>query len=225
MSISLPLDTTQLLVVEGRDDRVFFEKLGTYLNIRDRFQITEYGGKDNLDNALLSVLGDPIFPQITHIGIVRDADYLPGAFSSVQSALAYANRNSPSPARHYPIPDTHTAFFGVRVQVAVLILPAPDLFGMLEDVVLTALEHDPIAPCVNEYIQCLQERGVNPVQERLSKTRMRVFIEGKHLDSEVSTGDDRRRTYLSDIYGMSWWTWEHPAFDIVKAFIQQLATE
>ncbi|MCB9455925.1 MAG: hypothetical protein H6671_08065 [Anaerolineaceae bacterium] len=225
MSNSLPLSTTRLLLVEGKDDKEFFDGIGTYLNIRDRFHIAEYEGKNNLDNALLRVLGESVFPQITHISIVRDADFRPGSFNSVQSALDYANRNSPSPKRHYPIPDTHTLFFGEHPQVAVLILPAPNLFGMLEDVVLTALDNDPISSCVNDYIQCLQQSGIDPVQERLSKTKMRIFIEGKHLDKEISTGNDRRRTYLSDIYSMSWWTWDHPAFDSVKAFIQQIASE
>nr|WP_281721247.1 DUF3226 domain-containing protein [Nitrosomonas nitrosa] len=213
------------MLVEGKDDLEFFDQLRNHLKIRDRFHIAEYTGKDNLDNSLLSVLAEPVFPQISHISIVRDADFLPGSFDSVQSALDYANRNSPSPKRHYPIPDTHTLFFGERPQVAVLILPAPNLFGMLEDVVLTALDNDPISPCVNEYIQCLQQSGIYPLQERLPKAKVRVFIEGKHLDKDISTGDDRKRKYLSDLYSMSWWTWDHPAFDIVKAFIQQLATE
>lgn len=224
MSVSLPPTTTRLLLVEGSDDEEFFNQLGIHLGIRDRFHIAEYTGKDNLDNSLLSTLADPVFPQITHIGIVRDADFLPGAFNSVQSALEYANRNSPSPKRHYPTPGAHTTFFGERPQVAVLILPAPDLSGMLEDVVLGALDNDPILPCVDDYVQCLQGNGIDPVQERLSKMKMRVFIEGKHLDKAMSTGNDRKRTYLSDIYRMSWWTWDHPAFDTAKQFIHQLVS-
>ncbi len=222
MTFEIPNNATRLLFVEGKVDKEFFIKLREHLNLPLVAYIIEYEGKENLGYAMLNTLNNPIFPAITHIGIVRDADFNTNALASIQSALNYANQNSSNPERQYPIPEITKHFYGDKPKLSALVLPDDDIEGMIEDVILQSLEDDPISICVDEYFSCLQGE---PIPEALPKSKVRVFIEGKRVKSEETSRSDRERDYPSDIFHMSWWTWEHSAFDTVKQFLTDLCTD
>jgi hypothetical protein len=231
----VPVGKTRLLMVEGRTDLEFFRQLGFYLKFtKDTpLQIMEYEGKDNLQNFLALVQNEPEFKYVTHIGIVRDADFTGGAFQSVQSALAGANQENLD-RKPYPIPVAVTNFLVANdLQVGVFIMPDGQSDGMLESLLLRVLQDDAIMTCVDDYFACIEKTNINPKPEPLPKATMRVYmaalyqgkirsyIEGKNIDFEAST-DDRNKSYLSDIYKMTWWTWEHEAFNPIKSFVLKL---
>lgn len=229
MTALIPESKSRLLLVEGKEDQEFFIQLGSQLDSQEFPQelfphILQYKGKDNLGNYLRLLMKLRNFKQISHIGIVRDADYGTDAFQSVQSALKYANRRN---AQQLPIPQSPIQPAGESPTVSALILPT-NAEGMLEDLVLDALKEDTVMHCVDDFFTCLADREVTVVRERLSKARVRVFIIGKNMDAQATVGDDADRRYLSDIFRMTWWRpelWEHESFNDAKAFLRRLAAD
>ncbi len=225
MTIKIPADKPRLLLVEGADDKEFFRKLAEHLGIRDRIHLVAYKGKSNLDDYLIMILQDGHFANRRHIGIVQDSDYNTNAFNSVISALDTANRNSSKDKFSIPpevlAPSTELPYVSV--------LPVPlDSEGSLEDLVLDALQADPIMPCVNDYFACLTKGGVQIAPNRASKSKLNVFIAGKIADREQATRRDTNRKFLREAVAMTWWRpelWEHESFNDAKAFLQWLAAD
>ena len=227
MKALIPPNKSRLLLVEGNEDQEFFIQLGFHLEFTSEtpLHIVQYEGKNNLAKFLILVMNDPNFSQLTHVGIVRDADYNTNAFQSVVTALVSANQNS---SRQFPIPEKAVQPSDGIPKLSILILPSVERDGMLEDVVLDALDNDPISICVNDYFECLADKGLEIVEERLSKAKVRVFIAGKNVDRRSSERDDTDKLYLSDVFRMSWWQdqfWEHPSFDETKRFLLQLIAD
>lgn len=223
---------TRLLLVEGVDDMKFFQELCHRL-FREEYsatlQIIDYNGKDNLKNAFNDVLlPQPAFDDVTHLGIVRDADFTGGALRSVQNILKGVARKQLS------IPEQHNQFVGTDPSVGIFIMPSGNRKGMLETLVLDAVQSDEIMPCVDDYFACIEKKGIFPKEEPLDKARfavyqasaqlrMRTYIEGKNVHEEA-LAKDRKRSSLDDIYKMTWWSWDVPIFDEVKAFLRELFT-
>lgn len=225
MTTKIPDDKPRLLLVEGADDKEFFRKLAEHLGISDQIDLVEYQGKSNLANYLIAILQDEPFTNLKRIGIIRDSDYSTKAFDSVVSALDKANKNSPK--NKFSIPPKALVRSPEPPYVSVLPVPV-DTEGSLEDLVLVALQADPIMPCVNDYFACLTKIGLQIAANRASKSKLSVFISGKIVDSNQSAGRDVRRKFLREAVGMSWWDdelWEHESFNDAKAFLQQLAAD
>ena len=213
-----------VLLVEGSDDEVFFRKFAQHLSIDSDLHIVPVGGVNNLRSYLLSILNDTNFPRNRkHIGIVRDSDRNTNAFDSVVSALEYANRNRGT-AHKFSIPPTKETKSNEAPYVSVLTLP-PDEHGTLEDVVMDALKADPIMPCVEDYFDCLSKFMKNVSQERMSKSRLSVFISGKIIDMDEANNRDSKRKFLREAVAMNWWhpdLWYHPKFKPIETFLKQL---
>ncbi len=101
MKLRLPNGKTRLLLVEGKEDKQFFIKLGAQLTSTDDWplHIAQYEGKSKLADFLIASTRLPHFSQLASVGIVRDADFNTNAFQSVQSALEESMR---SPSTNYP---------------------------------------------------------------------------------------------------------------------------
>lgn len=236
MSIKIQNGKTCLLLVEGKSETEFFIQLGYHLQFtRDiPLQIMQYDGKDKLKEFLLLIQSHPAFLTMTHIGIIRDADFDGRAFADIQNALTYANSKNPDRPQ-FPTLTEPLAFTGTKPGVAAFIMPDSQSDGMLETLILQTLTDDDtgIMDCVDSYFACVEETGIAPKPEPLDKAKMRVYmtalyqgkmrayIEGKHVDVET-IGSDKDKSYLSDIYKMTWWDWNHSAFDDIKAFIREL---
>ncbi|MGB7339390.1 MAG: DUF3226 domain-containing protein [Phototrophicaceae bacterium] len=225
---------TRLLLVEGKAEKEFFIQLGNHLQFPDdvSLQIIVYEGKDNLRQFVGYIQQESYFLSVTHIGIVRDADFDKRAFEDIQNALDHANTLNPDRPQFPEITETHIVF-GNKPKVSVFIMPNANDDGMLESLLIEALANDKIMACVDEYFICLEKNNITPKPEPLPKAQMRVYmtalyqgkmrayIEGKNVDVET-VGSDKDKSYLSDIYKMTWWDWNHPVFDEIKIFIKQL---
>jgi hypothetical protein len=198
-----PITERKVLVVEGKDDRNFFEALIGNLSLSN-IQIKDIGGKTQLNARLKALKNTSGFSEVESIGVVRDANNNPnGAFQSVCSALRNAN---------LPVPTRALRPAGQRPEVRIMILPEENTPGMLEDICLRAVEANPAMPCVTQYFECLQDKGLSPPDNLLSKAKVQTFLASKREEVK-SLGIAAQKGY---------WSWDNNAFDHVKEFLQNI---
>ena len=223
MNIRIPNGKSRLMVVEGKEDQEFFIQLATHLEVIDGWplQIEQLDGKGNFREFLLALTRHQRFSQLATIGIVRDADFGTNSFQSVRDTILSANEVSP---RKMSVPERVLELAQGTPKIGVLILPSGEREGMIEDLIMDVFDEDPVAKCVDIYVECLRKEGQSVLQARLPKARLRTFITGKNIGEDVE-GYDSDRQYLSDVFHMSWWRaefWDHPAFNDAKTFLHQL---
>ena len=192
----------KLVLVEGKDDELFFDALRQHLGLGD-IQFRQIGGKANLRNALRGVVSDPGFSKVIALGIVLDADDNPKAtFQSVRDALQKVGLPVPTqpmtPASGYP-------------RVSVMILPNAQNPGSLEDVCLKAVAGTPVMKCVDKFFCCLQRQGL-PLPKSLPKAKVLAYLTSKP-EPDKRLGESAQAGY---------WDWNHPAFDALKNFLLSL---
>ena len=198
-----PIEREIQLLVEGNDERNFFEALATHLSIRN-MQIRNIGGKDRLRRFLRVFRKDPDFLEIVRtVGIVRDADAsADSAFESVQDSLRLAE---------LPVPDRAGAPGGVAPTVSVLIMPDNERHGMLETILRDTFANLEIDRCIEAYLECV--RGLPGVDlQRPDKARVHAWI-ATRPDPHVSVGVAAKKGY---------WDMDHPALGGVREFLLAL---
>lgn len=206
----MPLEITKpaVVVVEGSEDERFFSSLIQHLGL-DNLQVTISGGKDNLKAHLRQLIATPGYIELPvgSLGILRDADQNPrGAFQSVCSHLRGAG---------LPEPRSPLQSAGDSPRVTVMILPAGDVSrpGMLEDVCLSAVSNFPAMICVDQYFACLGQQGLS-LPAGLSKARIQTYLASQ--EPELRLGEAAEAGY---------WPWDDPAFERVKDFLRQIASQ
>lgn len=177
------------LLVEGRDAEAFFYPFLESMEVTD-IEIHNYGSITELAGFLKQFIRNADFRQlpVTSIGIVRDAeDSAEGAFQSICSALKNAN---------LPVPIQNN--LGVDVQnlrVSTFILPNGKQSGMLETLILKAVENESSLDCVEQYLQCVKQAiGVEP--RVMDKARFLAFLAAQQEYKPV-TGHAARAGYLN----------------------------
>lgn len=201
--MAIQITASRLLVVEGKDEQLFFEALMQHLGLQN-IQIMPIGGKTRLRDNLKALVIAPGFSGVVSLGVVRDADDNPtAAFQSVHDALEAANLPAPTS----PLSPTVDS-----PQVTVMILPAAHSTGALEDLCLQSTTQDPATICVEQYFQCLQQQGL-PAPQNLAKARIQVFL--------ASRQEPGKR--LGEAAQKGYWAWGDNAFDEVKDFLQQVS--
>jgi len=190
-----------LLIVEGKEDELFFSALANHLGLT-RLQVLGVGGKTQLRGNLKAP--PPGFRSVTSLGIIRDANSDPqGAFKSVCDALQNAGLTAPravgEPAGHQP-------------RAMVLILPDGLTPGMLEDVCLQSIRNDAVSPCINQFFECVEEKAKAPKQ--LSKARVHAFLSSREIP-DLRLGEAAQKGY---------WSFDDHAFDMIKKFLVKLCS-
>jgi hypothetical protein len=202
--MALKIEQPNVLVVEGKEEDLFFEALIKHLKLQD-IQIMPIGGKEKLRGNLKALVQTPGFSDVIFLGVVRDADANPDtAFQSVRDALQAAG---------LPTPECPLLPVGEKPRVAVLILPGVDTPGMLEDLCLRAVAQDPAMGCVEQYFECLQHKGLS-LPDNMSKAKVQVF-----LASRPKAG-----LRLGEAAQAGYWPWETEAFEQVRNFLQQITS-
>lgn len=223
MSDLIPEGITRLLLVEGKEDQEFFIQLGTHLKIIDNWplRIVQYGGASSLKERIRTLARPDTMEQIERIGIVRDADFNTNALRSVQDAIRHSNERN---TLQLDIPQRVMEATEGSPSINVLTLPSAGREGMLEDLLMDVLSSDPVTACVDEYFDCLSRKGLDILQHKRSRARLRAFVTGKNA-SDGAEGDDSEKLYLSDVFRMSWWKdgfWDHTTFSEAIEFLTQL---
>ena len=226
MTPRIPQSKSHLLLVEGKVDKEFFIQLGYQLRFDDNtpIHIEKYCGKDNLGNFLRGLLTHPRFSQLKNVGIVRDADTGGGAFQSVRDTIVSVNSGR---LRQMGVPKQVLELSDGTPATIVLILPSAERHGMIEDLIMDLFKDDSVSTCVDSYFECLRADDQTIPIAIPSKARLRTFITGKNVGSNAG-GNDAGRSYLSDVFRMSWWKpefWDHPAFNDAKDFLTQLLAD
>jgi hypothetical protein len=196
---TIQITASRLLVVEGKDEKLFFEALIQHIGLED-IQILDIGGKTRLRSALKALSSSPGFHKVNSLGIIRDADEnSEGARQSVRDALQHAG---------LPDPDSSN---NANPRVSILILPPDEKQGALEDLCLKSVGRDPVMKCVDDYFRCIGRHLSDLNQRDLSKAKIQVFLAfkapGKRLGEATQAGC---------------WSWNNEAFEKVKDFLHRL---
>lgn len=91
----MEIEKERLIIVEGKSDRVFLEEFAKYLRFDQTLQLMDFeDGQINTrpEVTLRAVLNMPNFSTITHLGIMRDADYKGNAFQRLKDAIRNINQ-------------------------------------------------------------------------------------------------------------------------------------
>ncbi len=174
---SRPILKPRLLVVEGQDEVQFFTAFVESLGRSEEIDIREVGGVGRFESALGGLKVMTGFSRVMSLGVVRDSDLDPkGALSSIQGAFS----------RHgFAVPEEAYDFCEGSPRVGVALLPKADTPGMLEDLCLDTVEHDPAMECVGHFFECLREQIEPCSYPRLeAKARVRAFLTTRELLEE-----------------------------------------
>jgi hypothetical protein len=201
---ALKIEQPNVLVVEGREEELFFGALIKHLGLGN-IQTIPIGGKGQLPPKLKALAASPRFSEVISLGIVRDANADPdAAFQSVRDALQTVN---------LPAPDRPLMFVDGRPRVGVLILPELGTPGMLEDLCLRAVAQDPAMLCVEQYFKCLQQEGLS-LANNMSKAKVQVFLAAR----------PKAGLRLGEAAQAGYWPWNENAFEQVRDFLQRIAS-
>ena len=201
-----PIRPVAQLLVEGNDQKNFFEALTKFLGIEHSVQIRNFGGTQDLHGYLLTFRDMRGFDKdVKRIGIVRDAESdFTAAFSSVCSS--FDNANLPAPVYHGTFTDSSPS-------VGVIILPGENQTGMLETLLCRTISECDINACINEFFECIKCKAGIHVR-RVEKARARVFLTTRP-DPHLSVGVAAKRGY---------WDLGHDEFKGVRDFLLELVS-
>ncbi len=193
---------TKLLIVEGQDEKGFFTALIEHLSLDD-IQVMPIGGKTQLRDSLEALSLAPNFNKVITLGITRDADDNPsGAFQSVSDAISNANLRPPS---------KQLFIANGKPRTVIMILPKPDIAGMLEDVCLDSVASTPEMDCITEHLDCIKEKTGN-LPDNLSKAKICTLLATKPKPG-LRLGEAAQKGY---------WQWDNAAFEQIKQFLKLL---
>jgi hypothetical protein len=195
----------RLILVEGKDDRKFFESLLGHLQAIHIAQVFDYGGKDNLRGFLKQIVIGPDFQVVVKLMIVRDTDTNPaGALQSVRSALAAAGLVAPT---------TALTFATGSPDVCIAVLPDAAQQGALEDLCVASVGGDPAMHCVQAFLQCLPNH-VAAMPSPIAKAQAHTFLASR----------PRPGLAVGDAAAAGYWPFGATAFQPLILCVQQLLT-
>ncbi len=223
------------LLVEGNDERNFFEAFIDHLSINvqvqsfDRknfcskcgqsipdIQIQNFKSKDKLRKFLPMFVVAPGFrDKVQSIGIVRDADCSArSAFQSVQDALRNANAKLLEDDK-LPVPDCpEKREVKDKLAVEVLILPGGDRTkGMLETLLCQTFAGTKIDGCIDEFFQCVEPLLKEPIKKhREDKARAFAYLTTRP-NPHHSVGVAAKKKD---------WDLDSPVFGRVRSFLERI---
>ena len=195
------LEASTQLLVEGNDQRNFFEAFVRHLGVSG-VQVQNFGGVYDLSEFIMNMSGmDEFSDHVRSLGIVRDAEAsAQEAFRSVQGSLRRIGLTAPDRPRQR---------VGVSPSVSVLILSDDDSPGMLETLLCRTFSGSGLDGCIDSFFECVHaELGHGP--HRPHKARAHAYI-ATQRDAHVSVGVAAQRNY---------WDLNHAVFDGVRDFLR-----
>ena len=187
------------LLVEGNDQRNFFEALTKHLSIPN-IQMQNFGGVAQLHVFLSGFAKSSNFAKVRSIGIVRDAE---GPAGSARQSVLSALRNAGLPA---PAPAGQQASVG-SPRVSVFILPDDKNPGMLETLLCRTFAGSAEDRCIDDYFACVPASVHRP-----EKARAQAWLATKP-DPHVSVGVATKKGY---------WDLDHAVFADLRNFLVAL---
>ncbi len=198
----IKIEKKRLLLVEGKDEIMFFNAYLKFLEI-DNIQVLEVKGKTQFKNELPLLKINPGFPDVEKFGLIRDAD---DDFSAtLQSVYDRLILNSFEPIKE------HNKFSTSTPQIGIFIMPGLNTNGCLEDLCLKAVNTNDQLKCPNDFINCVKndKKGLN----HISKRKVQVFLAcQKELCNHLGLGAQKK-----------YWDFDSAVYDDIKKFVQDLS--
>lgn len=192
-----------LLLVEGKSARIFFEAFLTHLGLASDVQVQDFQSRDNRAAMIRALAATPVFANVGSFGVVIDAEDNPsGTLQSLRHHLGQASLS---------IPSAHAQFASGKPRVGFFVLPDGASEGMLETLCLRAVAGDPAMPCIDEFFNCLTHYGVGAPQNP-TKARTQAFLASR-VRSEFLVGSAARAGI---------WPWTNDAFADARRFLSDL---
>ena len=201
----LPVRVTRCkqLLVEGKDQKNFFEKMLSTIGKRDSVEVHDFGGVTDLKEFLAAFVHCSGFDRVQSLGVVRDAEKtVDRAFDSVRGGLDAADLP-------VPVAIGESASRAGSPTVAVFILGGDG--GMLETLLNRTVAEEPEQECVDLFLECVERVRGAPIH-RPEKARSHAWIATRDRP-EVSVGVAAKKDY---------WSLEHPALKELRAFLEGL---
>jgi hypothetical protein len=200
MNDSHLITKTKVLVVEGKDEKVFFDAiLRKKLNIND-VQTIDVGGKDQFKTRFPVLVKRPGFIDVEKLAIVRDAeDNINGTHGSILDVLRRCG---------FTPPEKLTEYSDSNPQIGIWIMPDNVNNGMLEDLCLqTVLDH-PAMECVNKFMECAFRLTCPPKNPAKSKS-LAFLAAMPELVSSVGLGAEKQ-----------YWNFDSPRLSQLIKFLE-----
>ncbi len=157
------ITSEKILLVEGKDEELFFEALTKSLEIKN-IQIIEIKGKDNFKTIIPNLINLKNFKDVKIIGVVRDADNdAQASFESICNSLKNAKLDCPKT----------DAFTNGAVKVGIFIMPGKKQKGMLEDLCLKTISKNE-KECIDTFFDCFPDKPKN-----ISKSKLQAYLSSR----------------------------------------------
>lgn len=192
----------KLLLVEGKDDKLFFESLIRFLRIPS-IQVHSVDGIGNLRPKLRAIINQAGFQTlVTSVGIVRDADKSSvSAFQSVCDAVRSVGLAAPLRMLEKA---------GTKPSVIIMISPHDKKRGMLEDICLNSIDRDSVR-CIEEYITCMKTNG-RYSSKNTAKSKVHSYL-SVQKDPSADLGESAAQKC---------WDFNHEAFAGIKKLLKSM---
>ncbi len=208
--MSISIAKPKILIVEGRDEEMFFDAaLRDHLGLTD-IQIMPIGGKTQLSRNLTGLVNVAGFPTVQSLAILRDADLTAPGATHTSAAQAFQSVCGSLQHVGLPCPAAHGQFAAGPPRVGIFIVPNGVDDGMLETLCLMSVASLPEFPCVDSYFQCLQGHGAIPNNPH--KARAHAWLASR-------PEPDRR---VGEAAQAGYWPWDSDAFRDLWTFIGSL---
>ncbi|MEK7398329.1 MAG: DUF3226 domain-containing protein [Candidatus Poribacteria bacterium] len=218
---NIEIRKSKILIVEGIDEKNFFETWLKELN-RNDIQVMPVGGKENLKPNFKLIVDRPNFGDVESILITRDADYsYENAFRSVCGILQDRRviESLINKGINLQIPESAWTFTKNTVpRICVAILPGINQTGALEELLLQTIDDDPMSDKSHNFIDDAKitldnsDYRPSPPPHRIGKAKVHAFL---------STFDkpDRRQ---GEAANAGVWNFEHKALDPLRSILEEL---
>lgn len=200
-----PIVESGLLLVEGKDDKNFFEAMLKHMNIT-RIRVYPIDGKAAFRDRLGSLLkSSDVSDSLRAVGVIRDADESSRrAFQSVGDALRFYD---------FPTPMENGEFAHREGRsVGVLILGDSEGQGMLESVLLRTID-DPHQECIHQFIDCVRRKQSRRRFAKSPKAIVHAYIATTRFP-QVSVGVAAQKNI---------WNLDHLELGQIRTFLRQLS--
>ena len=203
MPDTITISKKKVLVVEGQDERNFFEALLEHMGITD-YEIHSVDGKDKFKNVLPALVRTTGFSDVEVLAVIRDADEdADAAFKSIKNILKKEGLKPPTRMNKF----SRTTDKPI---VGIFIMPGNSDTGMLEDLCLRTVETHPAMICVNSFVDCVLKLNAPP--RNLSKAKAQVFLAAMpEIVNSVGIGAKKR-----------YWNFDSEELSDLKSFISNL---
>ncbi len=198
------IEKQRLLLVEGKDEIMFFNALLKFLSI-DNIQVLEVKGKEQFKKEIPKLKLMQRFSEVEKIGIVRDADE--NFEASLESVFNILDNHSFNPIKeHNKFSESNHLCSGI------FIMPKLNSTGSLEDLCLAAIDVDEQLNCTNKFIDCVNNE--RPEIKHISKRKVQVYLSSQQiLCNNLGLGAQKQ-----------YWNFESKVYDDIKMFINTLSS-